>query len=77
MNKNHLTRRDEPITEHLFSTKTLSNPFIVRGIPILFAPLVDDRAKNGAGEFKGELIRFGSDKFPDWAVAKKYLMDKK
>ena len=28
--------------------------------------LIDDRTKNGAGEFKGELIHFGTDKFPDW-----------
>ena len=28
--------------------------------------LIDDRTKNGAGEFKGELIQFGTDKFPDW-----------
>ena len=28
--------------------------------------LIDDRLKNGAGEFKGELIHFGTDKFPDW-----------
>ena len=27
--------------------------------------LIDDRTKNGAGEFKGELIQFGTDKFPD------------
>ena len=39
--------------------------------------LVDDRTKNGAGEFKGELIQFGIDKFPDWAAVKKYLMEKK
>jgi 5'-nucleotidase len=28
--------------------------------------LVDDRKKNGAGDFKGELILFGSDEYPDW-----------
>lgn len=28
--------------------------------------LIDDRIKNGAGEFDGELIRFGSKEFPDW-----------
>jgi 5'-nucleotidase len=27
--------------------------------------LIDDRLKNGAGEFKGELIHFGTDKFPE------------
>jgi len=28
--------------------------------------LVDDRKKNGAGDFKGELILFGSKEYPDW-----------
>ena len=32
--------------------------------------LIDDRTKNGAGEFKGELIQFGTDKFPDWKSTK-------
>lgn len=27
--------------------------------------LVDDRTKNGAGEFSGELLLFGSEEFPD------------
>ena len=35
--------------------------------------LVDDRTKNGAGEFTGELIQFGSDKFPDWSSVLDYL----
>lgn len=39
--------------------------------------LVDDRTKNGAGEFKGELILFGSEKFPNWKEVKKYLMKNK
>lgn len=39
--------------------------------------LVDDRTKNGAGEFKGELILIGTTWFPDWATVKKYLMEKK
>jgi hypothetical protein len=34
---------------------------------------VDDRTKNGAAEFEGEHIHFGTDKFPDWEVTKKYL----
>ena len=37
--------------------------------------LIDDRTKNGAGEFKGELIRFGTDKFPDWKSVCSYLVD--
>lgn len=28
--------------------------------------LIDDRTKNGAGEFPGRLVLFGSDTFPDW-----------
>ena len=37
--------------------------------------LIDDRTKNGAGEFKGELIQFGTDKFPDWETVCSYLLD--
>ena len=36
--------------------------------------LVDDRIKNGAGEFEGELIQFGSDRFPDWESVTEYLI---
>lgn len=35
--------------------------------------LIDDRTKNGAGEFSGELIQFGTDQFPDWNAVLKYL----
>lgn len=35
--------------------------------------LIDDRVKNGAGEFAGELIRFGSSDFPDWETVVRYL----
>ena len=35
--------------------------------------LIDDRGKNGASEFGGEWIRFGSDEFPDWASVVAYL----
>tara|TARA_B110000495_G_scaffold131476_1_gene114684 strand:- start:106 stop:549 length:444 start_codon:yes stop_codon:yes gene_type:complete len=37
--------------------------------------LIDDRTKNGAGEFKGEFIQFGADKFPDWKSVCSYLLD--
>ena len=37
--------------------------------------LIDDRTKNGAGEFEGELIRFGSNEFPDWERVVEYLME--
>ena len=36
--------------------------------------LIDDRLKNGAGEFKGDLIRFGSERFPDWETVTEYLL---
>jgi len=35
--------------------------------------LIDDRTVNGAGEFKGELIQFGTEKFPNWEVVLDYL----
>lgn len=37
--------------------------------------LVDDRTHNGAGEFSGEHIHFGTDRFPDWEVTRKYLKE--
>jgi 5'(3')-deoxyribonucleotidase len=36
--------------------------------------LIDDREKNGAKEFEGELIKFGSDEFSDWQAVLQYLM---
>lgn len=38
--------------------------------------LVDDRFKNGAGEFRGEHIHFGSEKFPNWKSVLEYLLGK-
>jgi 5'-nucleotidase len=35
--------------------------------------LIDDRKFNGASEFKGEWIHFGSDSFPDWDSVLDYL----
>ena len=35
--------------------------------------LIDDRENNGAKEFKGELIEFGSAKYPDWPTVVEYL----
>jgi 5'-nucleotidase len=37
--------------------------------------LIDDRIKNGAGEFTGEHIHFASNKFPDWESVLKYLLN--
>ena len=36
--------------------------------------LIDDREKNGADKFEGELILFGGEKFPDWNAVVAYLM---
>jgi 5'-nucleotidase len=36
--------------------------------------LVDDRTKNGAGEFSGEHIHFGTDQFPTWDEVTDYLL---
>jgi guanosine-3',5'-bis(diphosphate) 3'-pyrophosphohydrolase len=36
--------------------------------------LIDDREKNGAVNFDGELIRFGSAEFQDWQAVLKYLL---
>lgn len=36
--------------------------------------LIDDTTKNGAGEFKGKHIHFGSEEFPNWEAVMKYLI---
>ena len=36
--------------------------------------LIDDRKKNGAGEFAGEFIHFGTDEFPDWNSVLRHLL---
>jgi 5'(3')-deoxyribonucleotidase len=36
--------------------------------------LIDDREKNGAGDFDGELILFGSEKFSEWIAVRNYLL---
>ncbi len=35
--------------------------------------LIDDRTKNGAGEFQGKLIQFGSEEFPNWEMVLGFL----
>jgi 5'(3')-deoxyribonucleotidase len=37
--------------------------------------LIDDRDANGAAQFDGELIKFGSERFPDWKTVVRYLME--
>ncbi len=37
--------------------------------------LVDDRLWNGAGEFKGTHLHFGTDKYPDWATTYNFLAE--
>jgi len=39
--------------------------------------LVDDREKNGANEFEGKHILFGSKGFENWSVVKTYLINQK
>ncbi|MBQ8656970.1 MAG: hypothetical protein IJ527_07980 [Prevotella sp.] len=36
--------------------------------------LIDDSANNGAKDFTGEWIHFGSDRFPDWDAVLSYLL---
>jgi len=36
--------------------------------------LIDDRVKNGAAEFEGEHIHFGTPAFPDWKAVMEYLV---
>ena len=36
--------------------------------------LIDDRDKNGAKEFEGEHIHFGTERFPDWSTVLAYLL---
>ena len=36
--------------------------------------LVDDRTKNGAAQFTGEHIHFGTEAFPDWEAVCEYLL---
>lgn len=38
--------------------------------------LIDDRPNNGAKDFKGEWIHFGSQDFPDWQTVTEYLLSK-
>jgi len=38
--------------------------------------LVDDRSNNGAAEFEGEWLRFGSERFPGWDAVLEYLRER-
>lgn len=38
--------------------------------------LIDDRTHNGAGDFPGEHIHFGTEKYPDWQSVVTYLKKK-
>ncbi len=37
--------------------------------------LIDDRTNKGAGDFEGELILFGFEKYPDWSAIIEYLIN--
>ena len=39
------------------------------------ADLIDDRTANGAGGFEGELIQYGTERFPDWGSIVNYLLN--
>lgn len=39
--------------------------------------LIDDRGKNGASEFAGKWIQFGSGQFPDWKSVLNYLTSRR
>jgi hypothetical protein len=39
--------------------------------------LVDDRRKHGADRFRGELVPFGSERFPGWPSVTAYLLGKR
>ena len=36
--------------------------------------LIDDRKNNGAGDFSGNLLLFGSNDYPDWVTIVNYLL---
>lgn len=36
--------------------------------------LIDDRLHNGAAEFGGELVQYGSEKYPNWEAVVEYLI---
>jgi len=36
--------------------------------------LIDDRPNNGAKDFDGKWIQFGSEEFPDWNAVLHYLL---
>ena len=36
--------------------------------------LIDDRPNNGAKDFEGEWIHFGSDTYPNWEITLKHLL---
>lgn len=43
---------------------------------LLGSYLIDDRVQNGADEFNGEHIHFGSERFPNWKSVIEYLSSK-
>lgn len=62
--------RDNGLEDLLFKRVTLThNKNLLQG-----RALIDDRTANGASEFQGEHILFGSEKFPSWKSVVAYLM---
>lgn len=69
-----LTGKKEWLNHH-FAEKAYKNLILThRKDWVIGDYLIDDRTKNGAGEFTGEHIHFGTDKFPDWDSVLKYLI---
>lgn len=61
--------------EHWFGDMFKKKMFITHRKDMLVGDiLIDDRLKNGASEFQGQFIHFGSDKYPGWPSVIKELL---
>jgi 5'-nucleotidase len=63
------------IEEHFGSWGTKRMDLSFRKDLVMGHFLVDDRTKYGAGDFIGEHIMYGSEKFPDWNSVVKHVKD--
>lgn len=62
------------ITDHFNSKKIRKRLILSHQKQLMIGDyLIDDRAKNGASEFLGQWIHFGSTSFPDWRSIMDYL----
>ena len=60
-----------PLIKPSYSSSSSSASIAVDGADM---SIIIYRTKNGAGDFHGELIQFGSAEFPDWKSVLEYLM---